>query len=251
MSAMEIGLISLAFIFGGALVGISLRALLPEDHLAGDSRDVVRLGVGLVVTMAALVLSLMISSAKASYATQSAEITDMSSKVVFLDRILAHYGPETKEARDLLHVALVRVIDQMWSEKQSGPSRAEAPSTDAEILYDKIQELPATTEAQRSLQAQALNIVVELGQARWLMYEQRATSASLPLLSVLIFWLTIIFISFGLFAPSNTTVIVSLFLTAFSVSGAIYLIVQTYSPYTGLGHISSAPLQAALAQLGQ
>jgi hypothetical protein len=251
MGGIEIGLISLAFIFGGALLGIFLRLFLPKDHLGGDSRDVVRLGMGLVVTMAALVLSLMVSSARASYATQSAEITDMSSKIVFLDRILAHYGPETKEARDLLRAALVRVIDQMWSEKQSGPSRVESPSTDSEALYDKIQGLAPTNEAQHSMKAQALNIVVDVGQARWLMYEQRTTSAPLPLLVVLIFWLTIIFISFGLFAPSNTTVIVSLFITALSVSGAIYLIVQTYTPYTGLAHISSAPFQAALARLGQ
>lgn len=243
--------VTLAFVFGGALLGIYLRVTLPRDHLGGDSRDVVKLGMGLVGTMAALVLGLLIASAKSSYDTQGAELTDMSSKIVLLDRVLAHYGPESKEARDLLHAAVVRTLDRMESKEQSGSSQSDSSSSASEVLYDKIQGLSAQNDAQRSIQAQALSIAISLGQTRWLMYEQRATSISIPLLVVLIFWLTIIFISFGLFAPPNATVIASLFVTALSVSGAIFLILEMYTPYAGLIQISGAPLRTALAHLGQ
>lgn len=250
MSSIAISSIVFGCVFGGALVGIFLRATLPEHHLRADSKDVVKLGVGLVGTMAALVLGLLIASAKSSFDTQSAELTEMSSRVVMLDRILAHYGPETKETRDLLRASVARVLDRMWSKDQSSHSLSE-PSMDAEVLFEKIQGLTPKDEAQRTIQAQAVSVVIGLGQMRWLMYEQRANSVSLPLLIILIFWLTIIFISFGLFAPLNPTVVASLFVSSLSVSAAILLILEMYSPYRGLIQLSSAPLRVALAQLGK
>jgi membrane-bound ClpP family serine protease len=83
------------------------------------------------------------------------------------------------------------------------------------------------------------------------MAEQRVNSVSSPLLIVLLFWLTIIFTSFGLFAPRNATVVVSLLVSALSVSGAVFLILEMYSPYAGLIHVSSAPLRAALTHLSK
>jgi hypothetical protein len=252
MSALAISLITFAFVFGGALLGMFLRAVLPEHHLSPDSRDVVKLGTGLIATMAALVLGLLIASAKSSYDTQSNELTDMSSKVILLDRVLAHYGPEAKEARDQLHGNVIRILDQMWPKAGAGdPSQLDISSPGAEVLYDKIQELSPKDEKQRTLQTTALSVAIELGKTRLLMYEQGVGSISFPMLVVLIFWLTIIFISFGLFAPLNPTVIGSLFVCALSVSAAILLILEMYTPYAGLIQISSAPLRAALAHLGK
>jgi len=251
MNSIAIGLITLACVFGGALLGIALRAALPQHHLSADSKDVVKLGIGLVGTMAALVLGLLVASAKSSFDTQGTELTEMSAKVVLLDRILAHYGPEMKETRELLRGAVVRILDRTWPKDSTSPSQLEPPSVGNEAIYDKIQGLLPKDDTQRSLQAQALSIAIGLGQTRWLMYAQSTTSVSLPLLVVLVFWLTIIFISFGLFAPPNTTVVASLFVSALSVSGAIFLILAMYTPYSGIIQISSAPLHAALAHLGQ
>jgi hypothetical protein len=125
------------------------------------------------------------------------------------------------------------------------------PSAGGEILYDKIQGLSAKNDTQRSLQGQALSMAMDLGKTRWLMYEQATIPVSMPLLVVLVLWLTVIFISFGLFAPFNGTVVSSLFVSALSVSGAIFLILEMYEPYAGVIQISSAPLRAALAHLGQ
>jgi hypothetical protein len=250
MSSLEISFITLAIVFGGALLGIGLRAVLPQSELSGESREVVKLGVGLIATMAALVLGLLIASAKSSFDTQNAELTEMSSKVILLDRILSHYGPDAKEARDVLRNSVIGALDSL-SSKDASISSQFGSSSRGEVLYDKVQGLSPKDDAQRAIQAQALNILVGLGQTRWLVAAQRGNSVSVPMLVVLVAWLTIIFISFGLFAPRNVTVVVSLLVSALSVSGAIFLILEMYSPYAGLIHVSGAPLRAALAHLGQ
>src|SRR5882724_2399352 len=251
MGSITICSIIFTFIFGGALLGISLRTSLPEHHFSPDSKDAVKGGMGLVATMAALVLGLLVASAKSSYDAQNSELTELSSKVILLDRVLAHYGPESKEARDQLRDSVVRALDQMWSKEHTGLSQMGPSSTRSEVLYDKIQALSPKDEAQRSIRSQAVNIVIGLGQTRWLMYEQGSNTVSAPLLIVLIFWLTALFISFGLFAPRNATVIATLLLSALSVSGAILLILEMYTPYAGLVHLSDGPLRTALAHLSQ
>jgi hypothetical protein len=251
MSSIAISSIVFACVFGGAMFGMFLRAALPQHHMSADSKDVVKMGMGLVATMSALVLGLLIASAKSSYDTQSTELTEMSARVVLLDRVLAHFGPETKEARELLRSTVARVLDQMWSKDRSNPSQLGPTSAGGEVLFEKIQGLSPRDDAQRSLQAEALSIAMSVGQTRWLMYEQNATSISMPFLIVLVFWLTALFTSFGLFAPRNGTVVTSLLVTALSVSGAILLILEMYTPYRGLIQVSSAPLRAALTHLGK
>jgi hypothetical protein len=252
MSSITVSLIAVAFIFGGALLGMLLRAALPEHHpsLSTESQDVVKLGMGLVGTMAALVLGLLVASAKSSYDAQSTELTEMSAKIILLDRVLAHYGPETKEIRDLLRSGVVRTIDQLWPQEGSQKLRLD-PTTGSEVVYDKIQALSPKDDRQRLLQSQALSLMIDLGQTRWLMFEQGATSVSKPLVIMMVFWLTIVFISWGIFAPRNAIIVATLFVAALSVSGAIFLILEMYTPYAGLIRISSAPLRAALAHLGQ
>jgi len=249
MSSLSVSLTVFACVFGGALLGLLLRAALPTHHLGADSKDVVKLGTGLVGTMAALVLGLLVASAKGSYDAQSSELTQLSANVALLDRLLAHYGPETKDARDLLRGVVGHILDRMWSQDRAVSSAPTAAG--GEALYEKIQGLSPKDDTQRWLQSQALSLGMGIGQTRWLMYEQRAIGVSTPLLVVLVLWLTIIFVSFGLFAPPNATVIASLAVSALSVSGAVFLILEMYSPYAGLIQISSAPLRAALAHLGQ
>ena len=251
MISIKISLIVFICIFGGAVLGIVLHAVLPQHHLSAESKDIVKLGMGLVGTMAALVRGLLVASAKSSYDTQSAEVTQLTTNVSLLDRILAHYGPETKEARNLLRETIARVVSQIWVEDGASTGPASPQSAGGEVLYDKIQELSPKDGSQRSLKTQALSIVMETGKLRQLMFTQGTAAVSIPLLVVLVAWLTVIFISFGLFAPFNATVVSSLFISALSVSGAIFLILDMYTPYTGVIGISSAPLQIALAQLAQ
>ena len=248
MNSIVILFIAFAGVFGATLLGMFLRAVLPEQHLSADSKDAVRLGIGVIATMAALVLGLLVTSAKSFFDSQSSELTQLSANVILLDRVLAHYGPETKEARDSLRAAVGRTLDLMLHQHQQH-SQMEPGAGGGDILYDKIQALSPQNEAQRTLQAQASSMAIDLGKLRWLMIEQESSSASLPLLVLLVLWLAIVFASFGLFAPPNATVISTLFICALSVSGAIYFIIETYTPFQGLMQISSAPLRNALAHL--
>ncbi len=251
MSSFAISLIVFAIVFGGAMLGMFLRAVLPESHLSSESKDVVKIGMGLVATMSALVLSLIISSAKSSYDAQSVELTDASSKLILLDRLLAYYGPEAKESREVLRKTVEGVLASMWTENPGSPPQMEGAVIGKDFLFDKVQGLEPKDDRQKAIQAQAMNLLMGLGQMRWLMYEQRSTSVSTPLLSILVSWLTALFVSFGLFAPRNGTVVASLVISAMSVGGAIFLILELYAPYTGLIKLSSAPLRVALAHLGQ
>jgi len=252
MSAIALSCITLVCISGGALLGMFLRSTLAEHHLSTDAKDVVRLGTGLIGTIAALVLGLLIGSAKSSYDTQSTQIKQMTANIVLLDRFLEEYGPETGAVRNLLRRGVVILADRMWRENNSDLAKA-APfeaSAASEAFYLKLQELSPQNDFQRSLQARAIQLSTDIAQTRLLLFAQMGNSIPMPFLVVLIFWLTIIFASFSLFAQPNAIVIGSLFIFALSAAGAIYLVLELGQPFAGLMQISSAPLRNALVPLG-
>jgi|SRR5271168_154883 hypothetical protein len=249
MSANSIGWTVLTCVFGGALLGMALRLMLPEHHLSADSKDVIKLAMGLTATMSALVLALLIASAKGSYDAQRNEITQLSANVVLLNRMLIHYGPETKDARQLLRDSVSDMTARIWPQENSRPAALD--STRGDALFDEIQGLSPKNDGQRTLQEQALRMVIDLAQTRLLLLEQGGSSIPKPFLMLLVFWVTIIFLSFGLFAPRNATVIATLLLCALSVSGAIFLILELDQPFMGIIQISSAPMHSAAIQIGR
>jgi hypothetical protein len=251
MSSVVISLIVFACVFGGALLGVFLRTILPEHHLNADSKSTVNLGTGLISTMAALVLGLLVASAANSFFAQKDELTQISSKFVLLDRLLAHYGPETKATRETLRAKVGAMIDQMWPQERTSGSPSAPNVGGAEVLYDEIQQLAPQNDIQRSIKGEALGLALEIGKTRWLMFEQGSFPIPIAFLVVVVFWLSIVFASYGLHAPRNPTVIFTLFLCAMSVAGAIFLILELYKPFAGLIQISSAPMRSALAQLGR
>jgi Protein of unknown function (DUF4239) len=251
VSSVAITSIVFACLFGGAVLGMLLRAALPEQQLSMDVKDLVKLGMGLIATMAALVLGLLVAFARSSYDTQSTQVTQMSANISLLDRILALYGPETKEARDVLRRSVVRVLDLTWPENSSQPPELTPTAAGGEGVYEKIQELSPQNEGQRSLKAEALRMSIDLARTRWLLFSQRGSAVAIPFLVVLVFWLTIIFVGFGLFSPRNATAVAALLVSALSVSSAIFLILALDRPFEGLLRLSGAPLQNALAHLGQ
>jgi hypothetical protein len=230
---------------------VLFRTVLPEEHLSTDTKDVVKLGIALIATMAALVLSLLIASAKGTYDTRRNQLLQVSAEILLLDRILANYGEETKDARGLLQRSTATAIDQFWPANGDRPGTIDRKASSVEALFDDIQHLAPHSEAQRFLQSQALTMALDLGRTRVLLFEQLGSSIPLPFLVVLVFWLSIIFASFGLFAPRNATVIAAFFVCALSVSGAIFLILELEQSFGGLLQVSSAPLRAAFQQLGQ
>ncbi len=251
MNPLIICAIVFACVFSGALLGIFLHNRLPEKHLDPDSKEHVRLGMALVGTTVALVLGLLIASAKGFYDSQNTEVTQAAANVVLLDRLLAHYGPEAADARAALRGTVARWVELTWQRRDEAKTHFEPTAMGSEALLDKIQELSPHNETQRSLQSQALSLLVQLAQTRWLLFAQKASSVPMPLLAVVVFWLTLLFVSFGLFVRPNVVVMGSLFASAVAVCGAIFLILEMYQPYSGIIMVSVAPLRAALAQLGR
>ncbi|MCX6916572.1 MAG: DUF4239 domain-containing protein [Verrucomicrobia bacterium] len=250
MTSTTTGLCVFACVFGAAASAMVVRNALPKHHLNEETKDLVKLAMGLVATMAALVLGLLVASAKGSYDTQRGEVIQMAGKVAFLDRMLAHYGPESAEARAVLRRAVEVAIIRIWPEHQRPNAPVAAPTASGDAFFDVLQNLAPQNDAQRTLKAQALAMAADLGQMRWLLFEQAGSSISTPLLVIVIFWLAILFFSFGLFGPSNSTAVAALLVAALSVAASIFLILELDQPFSGFIQISKQPMLSALSQLG-
>ena len=250
MSPIEFAALIFACVFGGALIGMTLRHRLPKNHLDADTRDLVKLGVGLVGTMSALVLGLLVASTKGSYDAHRAELTQIAANVILLDRVLVHYGPEAAEARTVLKSTLIGMLTTAWARGGAQQGAGAHPSVEKEALFDRIQELTPRTDGQRVLLSQATSLAIGLGQTRWLLFAQSDSSIAMPFLVVVVAWLTVLALSFGLFAPSNGTAVTTLLVTALSVAAALYLVLELDQPFSGLMQLSDAPLRHALAVLG-
>ena len=250
MNAFATGAIVFGSLFGATLVGMRLRAALPEHHLTAEAKDAVKVGMGSVATMAALVLGLLVASTKSAYDTERNEVIQMAAKIDYLDHVLANYGPGAKESRDVLRGGVERALVRMWPEQKSQHAQLDPSASWTDALPNAIHKLLPENDVQRSLKSQAVQLANDLAQMRWLLYEQAESAISMPLLVVVVAWLVIMFISVGLFAPPNFTVIVALMLAALSVSGAIFLILELDMPFDGMLRISSEPMRNALEHVG-
>ena len=252
MNPITIGLTVFAFTFAGALLGIYGRGVVPDTHLTSESKDIVKLSIGLIATMTALVLGLVVASAKTTFDTTTAGIRNGAAAILTLDRLLARYGSETKEIRDLLRQAIIYRVDSTWPEENASSANVNDPVAvgAVERLEDRIQRLAPQNDRQRWLQSRALTISNELLQARWFVHTVGA-AVPIPFLVALVFWLTFIFAAFGVMAPRNATLIGILLISALSVAISIYLILELEHPFDGLIKVSSDPMRFLLRHLGR
>ncbi len=249
MNPMVLVWIVFGCVFGVGLLAMRLRTALPEHHLSDETKDTVKIAMGLLATISALVLGLMVASAKSSYDAQKNDVVAAAAKFVMLDRMLAHYGPETIAPRALLRRSAEDMLERLWPGSASEPVQLDPSISPGDSLYAAVQSLTPQNEAERAFKAEAMTKAVELGEMRWLLYEQSSRSISTTLLVVLVCWLAILFISFGLFAPANGTAIAALMVSELSASGALFLILELDQPFSGIIRISSEPVQIALAHL--
>jgi len=256
MSSLAVSMIMFLCVFGAALLGMLVSPILPVNHQSSESKEVVRLGMGLVATTVAIVLGLLISSAKTFYDTQSNELTQLAANYILVDQVLTFYGPEAKAARADLRDSLAGLLDDAADPQGiSNPNKSyigiKSGVSVARNFAADIEGLSPKDDNQRSLKAQAMSIVFQLSQTRWLIVEQNAVPLPRLLLGMLVGWLLVLFLSFGIFAPRNFTVLAGLFMAALAVCGAVLLILAMYHPQAGPIRVSDAPLRAALARLGQ
>ena len=251
MNPLLIATIVFAALFGSTLLGIWLRRRLPDHHLSDETKDAVRIGMKSVSTMAALVLGLLVASTYGAYDTEKNEVIQMAARIVHLDQLLINCGPGAAESRGVLRGALRSAILRIWPTAKVEQGTPAPDYVWTQALPRAIQGISTSDDAQRAFKSQAAALTNELGQMRWLLFEQTESSISVPLLVIMVFWFTLMFVSVSLFAPANATVNVAQLLAALSVAGAIFLILELDAPFDGLIHISSGPMLNALSHVAK
>lgn len=244
-----ISLLACLVMLVGALIGIVLRRWLPGQHLDEHAREIVRLGAGLVGTIAALVLGLLINSSSSFYEAQRNEVRQIASDLILLDDLLAQYGPEARPIRVKLRSATDLLIQRIWREHDTRSAVTYGPGTLGGEVYASMHALVADTQVKKALVAQALQLAVPISQARLMLYERSKSSLSTPMLVVLLFWLTALFTSYCLFSPVNPTSGVALVLVALSTSAAVFLILEMGDPFSGFMRIPTSAIRTALPPL--
>ena len=249
MITISLAAILFLFLVGVTLLGARLRRLVPAEHLSADSKDAVKLALGLVATMTAILLGLLVSSAKSSFDTARSEVMQMAAKIALLDRVLKLYGPQTADARHALRDSVAEGVRRTWPADGRRPAQLEPNEEMGDAVYVAISRLAPQDDAQRALKTEATTLMVQLAELRTLVRAQAVSSVSKPLLIALVIWLVVIFLGFSLLAPANATNTLALMAGAFSVACAVFIILDLDHPFAGVVRIPSEPMIRTLDHL--
>jgi hypothetical protein len=232
------------------ILGRRVRRAIPESHLTPATLDTVKLASGLVATMTALLLSLLVGSAKASYDAARGQVVQMAAKAAYLDRVLGSFGPETATLRNRIRDAIAEAAGELWP-KDGAPARLSRAAGFGDEIYASIQALAGKDDRERALKVQASRAAEELAQIRTFLIAQMQPSLSFTLLGVVATWLVVIFLGFSLNSPGNATANLALFVSALAVAGAIFLILELDHPFGGAIQIDDAPILNALSLISK
>lgn len=248
MYSLIIALTAFLFTFVGVGGGWLIKRLLPGHQVPDSCKEIVKTASGLMATLVALVIGLLVSSAKSSYDITNNSLTQLGAKSIILDRIMQRIGPDAQPLRVAMARALEGAMEKIWPSDFSKAPDMEAIEKDrdgGEIL-ERISALPAKTEEQKKLRDQAEKTMAEILQARWYIIEQNQNVLPPMLIAMLILWLTILYLFFSLLAPHNGLALFSLAFSALSVSTALFIIMELNRPFQGVVRVSKAPLEKAL-----
>ncbi|MFO0878944.1 MAG: hypothetical protein U0840_16500 [Gemmataceae bacterium] len=253
MNTLWIAGVAFGATFGGFFLGLILQRVIPDHHTSGESRDTMKMGLGLIATLTALVLGLLVATTKGSYDSQASAIRELASTISLMDRILVRYGPEASDCRVLLRQGTSQLLDQMWPEESANPAQVGSPGPrrSGEALFDMLSELKPTTEAQKLLRSRALDLTVSLGQIRQKLISQQESAIPTAFLVVLISWLSILFACYGLLTPWNLTVLIVHLVCMISVASAVFLVLELDRPFQGIIRVPNAPLKSAFERLSE
>jgi uncharacterized membrane protein len=249
MHSLAVSSLAFAVIFAGALAGLAIRRVGPDEHFSTEAKDTIRLAIGLIVTMTGLVLGMLVSSAKTFYDSEKNQVAEMASQIILLDDLLTAYGPETRQTRIEARLFVEDAVDRIWPKKKSQLFELR-PANYGESFYNELQLLVPKNDTQASIKTELMSLTLSLKKTYWLMYLQSEQN-SMPtlLMAVVTCWLVAIFISFGIFAPRNSTVMITLIVCAVAASAAILIIVSMYSPFSGILKISPVAVRDALSHM--
>jgi hypothetical protein len=249
MNSVAVSSVVFVLVFAGGFVGVALRRILPQEHLGQDAKDTMRLAIGLVVTMTGMVMGMLVSSAKTYYDGQRNKVAEMSAEIILLSNGLDAFGHDSEPLRIEARRFVGDAADRIWPKEKSSLYQLR-PENDSAIIMEQLQLLTPKNEMQVVAKAEISSLIQSLRRSYWLMFlESEQATIPLPLLFVVTSWLVVIFISFGIFAPPNATVIATLTICALAVSGAIFIIMEMYSPFSGVLKISSMAVRDAMDQM--
>jgi len=249
MSVLAMSSLVFVLVFGGALAGMAVRRVKPDERFVPEAKDSIRLAIGLVVTMTGLVLGMLVSSGKTFYDSEKSQVAEMSSEVIFLSDLLKAYGPETVQLRVEAHDSVEEIVDRIWP-KDSAQSFQLKPTSKGADFYEHVELLVPRNAEQAAVKAQLLAAILNLRKTYWFLYLQsEQTSITVPVLWAVTLWLVVIFFSFGVFAPRIQNVFLTFGICAMAVSIAIFIILSMNSPFTGAFRISPAAVHDVLSQI--
>ncbi len=251
MDSATIGLIAFVVIFGGALIGLGAARLLPEHHLNGETRTAVSVSTAIVGTLAALVIGLLIATANRSFLDTAADVSELSTDVIRVDWMLGRYGMEAEDARVRLQAWAVAKTQELFPDPGARPVSDDETLALLEATQNAVLGLTPKTPQQEFMRARALAMTVDMTGARWSLLQQQSRSVPMAFLVLLMFWLVLVFASFGLFAPRNATAIAALMLCSMAVSGGIMMVLELDTPFSGFVRVSSEPMREALIKIGR
>jgi hypothetical protein len=247
LSPIAVAVIAFVLIVISTLMGAFVRAKMPEHHLTGDSKEVIRLATALVATLTGLVLALMFAATRTSFEHTSAGISRLAVSFTELDEVLEDYGPAAAAIRKQLRADIQPLMDSIWQDDAVAAGRPPASRrSHATSAAAMIRELQPANAAQASLQARALQIVQDISQTRLALLAQPPDSVSTPFVVVVVLWLMFIFTTFAMSSKPNATLTVVLCICILSASGALYLILELGLPFGGLMQVSNVSLRGAL-----
>jgi hypothetical protein len=250
LSAVFVGLIAFGLILASIAIGLMMRHWVPEAHISGDSKEVIRLATALIGTMAAVVLALLFASTRTSFEATNSSVGRMATNVIELDHMLQEYGPEGAALRKALRQDVGAIVASIWQDQVTAQQRADAHIPGAQVkVLTLLRQMTPANPMQAAVQARALSVSGDLEQTRLSLVAQPTDSISKPFVTVLVLWLCFIFLSFSMSAKANTTLVVILVICAFSASSAVYLILELEQPFDGLMQIPSNSLRNALQPL--
>jgi hypothetical protein len=249
MSPIVISIAVALVILCGGFAGHALRERLPGHHLEGDSKDIVKAGIGLLSTLAALVLGLIIGAAKASFDAQAADVQSAAAKLAILDRTLAELGPAGGPLRAELSAGVSTRVSEIWGSgaPPQGFAGIAGRASGIDRFRAALAQLAPVDARQQQVLAQASQLLDELMQIRFLAIGHGNSPITLPLLTLLTFWFAVIALGLNLFAPRNATILAVNIVCAVSVGGAIFLILEMEHPFGGVITLSDTPLRATIS----
>jgi hypothetical protein len=249
-SPVVIGVIVLAVTLTGAIAGALVRRRVPQHNLSDETKSLVSVSMAVVATISALVLGLLLSNASNSFNAMQGQVTALSAEILRLDQVLRRYGPDTKLARDKLREYAERKRDDLFPKN---PADVELGNQSTYELLQEVEDLvlaikPTNARDQWWLN-QATILAAKIGDVRFLLAQQVGQGTPRAALILLVFWLTLLFASFALFAPSNVISATTVTLCAIAIAGAVGMILELERGFGELVHVSPRPMNHVVAVL--